>query len=211
MGPAQQAASILDDLLRDVEAERGFILFQAISSESEGLVVGRNRQGETGLKAEAWHRAMMESVRENGESWPPEHAASPDFGRDVDPARVLAFPLFLYERVVGAVCVERSRSSAPFAIADRDLLLILSHQIPVAFEIARLMSEREQLQCLVTGQRGGPGRIVAVRAGRTRREGVLEAELVGARDRGREGVLRLEAARCHAPTLASGSLDVKRA
>jgi signal transduction histidine kinase len=146
VGPAQQAASILDDLLRDVEAERGFILFQAISSESEGLVVGRNRQGETGVKAEAWHQAMMESVRENGESWPPENASSPDFGRDVDPARVLAFPLFLYERVVGAVCIERSRSSAPFAIADRDLVLILSHQIPVAFEIARLMAEREQLQ-----------------------------------------------------------------
>jgi signal transduction histidine kinase/CheY-like chemotaxis protein/tetratricopeptide (TPR) repeat protein len=146
VGPAQQAASILDDLLRDVEAERGFILFQALSGESEGLVVGRNRHGETGVKAEAWHHAMMESVREHGESWPPENAASPDFGRDVDPARVLAFPLFLYERVVGAVCIERSRSSAPFAIADRDLLLILSHQIPVAFEIARLMAEREQLQ-----------------------------------------------------------------
>jgi signal transduction histidine kinase/CheY-like chemotaxis protein/tetratricopeptide (TPR) repeat protein len=146
MGPAQQAASILDDLLRNVEAERGFISFQPSSSETTGLIVGRNRQGEAGLKAEAWHHALMESVREDGESWPPTDGASPDFGREIDATRVLAFPLFLYERVVGAVCVERSHSSAPFAIADRDMLLILSHQIPVAFEIARLMAEREQLQ-----------------------------------------------------------------
>jgi C4-dicarboxylate-specific signal transduction histidine kinase len=145
VGPAQQAASILDDLLRDVEAERGFILFQAISSESEGLMVGRNRQGERAESRSVASRHDGERA-ENGESWPPEDAASPDFGRDVDPARVLAFPLFLYERVVGAVCVERSQLGAPFAIADRDLLLILSHQIPVAFEIARLMTEREQLQ-----------------------------------------------------------------
>ncbi len=146
VAPPQQAASILDDLLRDVDAERGFILFQPFPGDPEALVVGRNRQGDAGVKAETWHRSLMESVREEGESWPPAEGPPRDFGRDVDAARVLAFPLFLYDRVVGAVCVERSRASAPFAIADRDLLLILSHQIPVAFEIARLMAEREQLQ-----------------------------------------------------------------
>jgi signal transduction histidine kinase/tetratricopeptide (TPR) repeat protein len=146
VAPAQQAASILDDLLRDVDAERGFISFQPFAGEPEPLVVGRNLQGEPGLKAEVWHHALMESVREEGESWPPAEGTPRDFGRDADSARVLAFPLFLYDRVVGAVCVERNRTSAPFAIADRDMLLILSHQIPVAFEIARLMAEREQLQ-----------------------------------------------------------------
>jgi signal transduction histidine kinase/CheY-like chemotaxis protein len=146
LNPAQQAALILDDLLRDVEADRGFILFQSQPGSTEPVMVGRSLQGERSLKVEAWHRALMNSVTERGESWPPEDGAPRDFGREVDTARVLAFPLFLYERVVGVVCLERSSSAPPFTSSDRDLLLILAHQVPVVFEIARLLTEREQLQ-----------------------------------------------------------------
>jgi two-component system cell cycle sensor histidine kinase/response regulator CckA len=55
-------------------------------------------------------------------------------------------PLFLYDRAVGAVCVERSPAVAPFSGEERRLLLLLAHQVPVSLELARLMAEREQLQ-----------------------------------------------------------------
>ena len=144
--PTEQAATILDDLLRDVDAERGLILFQPDPANQKELFVGRDRQGKTWSDTEGWREALIRSVSKKGEAWPSEKGQPPDAGEGVDRQRVLALPLFLYEQVVGALCLERGKEVPPFAQDDRELLLVLSHQVPIALELARVLVEREQLQ-----------------------------------------------------------------
>jgi len=55
-------------------------------------------------------------------------------------------PLFLNEEPVGAICLERDLDSPPFGPDDGELLSLLAHQVPIAMEIARLLTERERLQ-----------------------------------------------------------------
>ena len=147
--PPQQAAVILDDILRELSAERGWLEFQPDPVLPGLVLIGRSRIGETLTGAEAWRATLIRGLRDTGEPWPidGEPRSSPLAGSDAvpDPKRVLAAPLFLWERAVGGICLERSPTDAPFTLEDRELLLVLSHQVPVALEMARLFAEREQL------------------------------------------------------------------
>ena len=44
------------------------------------------------------------------------------------------------------MCLERRPTQPPFSAEDRELLDLVSHQVPVALEIVRLLAERSQLQ-----------------------------------------------------------------
>jgi signal transduction histidine kinase/CheY-like chemotaxis protein len=59
---------------------------------------------------------------------------------------VLVVPLYLHERTVGAVCVERAPSDPAFDGDDQELLMLLAHQLPLGLELSRLLDERDQLQ-----------------------------------------------------------------
>ena len=119
--PSDQAARILDDLLHDLDAERGVLWFNVEPGVRDELVVGR------AIRGQAWSALPSDPEAEPG-------------------SRTISVPLILHETTVGGVRIERSTGARPFGHADHELLLVLSHQIPITFEIGRLLAEREQLQ-----------------------------------------------------------------
>ena len=147
--PTQQATAILDSLLRDLDAEGALLWFQPDPTTSAGVLLGRGRLGEAWSDPKGWSDGLVRHVRNTGQPWPPgsEHFGPlPDVDPSIDAKRVLAFPLFLYDDTVGAVCIQRRPDQSPFSAEDRELLDLVSHQVPVALEIARLLVERSQLQ-----------------------------------------------------------------
>jgi signal transduction histidine kinase len=144
--PEQQAATMLDDLLRELDADRGLILFRPEASAGSRLLLGRDRRGDEWSDVETWRQEWLESVRESGRPWPPEeHGSSHIFGQPVDPKRLLAAPLLLGERSAGAICLERGVGAPAFTAEERELLIVLSRQMPVSLEIAELFVERDRL------------------------------------------------------------------
>ena len=143
----QQAGRILDELMSSIRATRGAIWFQP-EPNTPGTAVLRQNGSEVSVSigSESPHGTLLRSVHQSGEPWPLLGAD----GRLVhdhpfDPTRLIAVPLKLYEKPVGALCIERANDDAPFAVDDRSLLELLSHQVPITLEIARLLFEREQL------------------------------------------------------------------
>jgi len=143
----QQAGRILDELMSSINAARGAIWFQP-ESTTTGTAVFRHRGSEISISigADSPHGALLRAVHQAGEAWPPLTGEARGVGEQpFDPTRVIAVPLNLYEKPVGALCIERSVDDAPFTLDDRSLLVLLSHQVPITLEIARLLFEREQL------------------------------------------------------------------
>jgi signal transduction histidine kinase len=145
--PEEQARTMLDDLLRDLDADRGLIWFQRDAGAGSRLLLGRSRRGDEWSETEAWRAEWLESVRQAGRAWPPPEARESivAFGQKVDPLRLLAAPLFLADTAVGATCLERSAGAPAFSREERELLVLLSRQIPISLEISHLFVEREQL------------------------------------------------------------------
>lgn len=144
--PEPQAMSILDELVRDLEAERATLLFQWDPGGRTQMILGRARDNQTFFGAEGWREAVLNDVRMRVEG-----ARRGDDGvalpleRGADRTRFLAAPLTLQDSVVGAVLLERGFGDAPFSDEARDLLDVLRHQIPLALQIAHLLAERERL------------------------------------------------------------------
>ena len=148
--PEQQAVAILDDLVRELVADRAYLRFEPTDDARGRLAVGRSRLGEPLAVPEGWRDDLMRSVRDAGDE-PPISQERP-MGQGAgsgDRSRVIAVPLFLNERVVGSLLVERAASEPAFAPDDHELLLILSHQVPLGLELPRLLTEREQIQASV--------------------------------------------------------------
>jgi signal transduction histidine kinase/CheY-like chemotaxis protein len=143
----QQAGSILDELIVSLSAERGAIWFQP-EPGGRSTAVARHRDDEASLSiaADSARGRLLRRVERSGAIWPGAASdADPTIAEQFDADRTIAVPLFLYQKSVGALCIERGPRDAPFHADDRNLLLILSHQVPIALEIARLLYEREQL------------------------------------------------------------------
>jgi eukaryotic-like serine/threonine-protein kinase len=143
----QQAGRILDELMGSIRAARGAIWFQPEPNTS-GTAVFRHRGSDVSVSigSDSPHGALLRNVHQSGKPWPPldgETRAPGD--HPFDPRRLVAVPLTLYEKPVGALCLERTNEDPPFALDDRSLLELLSHQVPITLEIARLLFEREQL------------------------------------------------------------------
>ncbi len=145
--PEPQAVSILDEILRDFDADRATLLFRPEKGPAGELVIGRNREGKNFFGAEGWRETLLRRLVEGIilRSDPDAPEAQGD-GRPSDGSRVLALPLYLHDRTAGALCLERGPSSPEFGEDASDLLGALSHQIPLAMELARLLGEREALQ-----------------------------------------------------------------
>jgi signal transduction histidine kinase/predicted Ser/Thr protein kinase len=142
---SQQSAAIVDDLVRELAAERAFLLFEPLRDARFHVAVGRSRLGETLPAPEGSRRALMRAVMGRGD--PGSSDGRVELPTDgTDRKRVLVVPLFLNERTVGAVSVERAPSDPAFDAEDQELLMLLAHQLPLGLELSRLLEERDQLQ-----------------------------------------------------------------
>jgi len=140
----QQCAAIVDDLVRELAADRAFILFEPPDDVASLLSLGRSRLGETLPAATGWRESFMRAAMQHADPW---LAAPPDeVDAGPDRKRVLAVPLLLNEHVVGSLCVERKSVDPPFDIDDQELLMILAHQVPLGLELSRLLEQRDSLQ-----------------------------------------------------------------
>ncbi len=139
---SDQAGAILGELMQVLEADRSGIYFLP-ETVGSAVTVQRRRGSNVDDALDDVRGALLRRVHEVGGVWP--EAGSEQWRAHIDPTRILAVPLFLYEKPVGALFVERSASRARFGVDDGGLLALLSHQVPIALEIARLLSEREQL------------------------------------------------------------------
>jgi signal transduction histidine kinase len=143
---SQQSAAIVDDLVRELAADRAFLLFEPIEDPRARLLVGRSRLGETLQTPTGWRKTLMRAVMDRGDSGAGDGRGELLIDGAPDRKRVLVVPLFLHERTVGAVCVERASSDPAFDADDQELLLLLAHQLPLGLELSRLLEERDQLQ-----------------------------------------------------------------
>ena len=144
----QQAASILDELISVLGAARAAIWFQP-DAPAVPLGVARHRSSvvSTTLAPDSARGTLLRRVQQSGEAWPVVDGSDPpiDSETPIDRNRALVVPLFLYEAPIGALSIERASSSQPFGSDEREMLDLLSHQVPIALEVARLLHEREQL------------------------------------------------------------------
>jgi signal transduction histidine kinase len=144
----QQAGAILDELMNSLRAAQGAIWFQP-EPNTAGTAVFRQLGNDISVSigADSPRGALLRTVQQSGSAWPPLDPSGKALDEHpFDPERLIAVPLNLYERPVGALCIERAHEDNPFGQDDRSLLVLLSHQVPITLEIARLLFEREQLQ-----------------------------------------------------------------
>jgi signal transduction histidine kinase/tetratricopeptide (TPR) repeat protein/type II secretory pathway predicted ATPase ExeA len=137
--PDEQAAAILDELLDIIDGTRGALRYRP-EPGAAAVTIGRERgrEGPTILDEGSEIAELLRHVHES-------RSSRPTFG-EVDGGRVHAVPLFLFEEPVGALLVERHAGGAPLTHADRTLLFLISRQIPIALETARLMFDHEALR-----------------------------------------------------------------
>lgn len=157
LGAEQQAGAILDELMDALEASHGSIWFQPDPSLSRTAVERHRGDSSVSLGEASPRGALLRAVSDSGVAWPAERpGASGPTGSNVegapaandhpfDPARTIAVPLLLYGVGVGALCIERGAGAGAFTRDERELFVVLSHQVPIALELARLIAEREQL------------------------------------------------------------------
>jgi eukaryotic-like serine/threonine-protein kinase len=154
----QQAAVILDELISVLQAERGTIWYQPeLGVPGTAVVRHRGSAVSVSVGADTPRGQLLRRVQGKGESWPAIDPVADvggssfflsnpaDDGSIFDRSRVMAVPLFLYDKATGALAIERGLDGPPFTADDRSLLELLSHQVPIALEIARLLFEREQV------------------------------------------------------------------
>ena len=146
--PTQQGAAIVDDLVRELGAERAYLLFEPAEDPRGRLLVGRSRLGETLPPPEAWREELMRQARRQRRlvgrrSGGRAHAIARGPARRRARARR---PAVSPRQGGGAVCIERGSLDPALGPDDHEMLLVLCHQVPLALELTRLLSERDQLQ-----------------------------------------------------------------
>ncbi len=136
--PLEQLQEFVDDIVRDAQAQRGYACLAASADGREELSGARDNQGQ-GWAVDPVLGQRLRHCMDTGIVW------NPGAG-DSDGAHAIAYPLRIYDKTVGVLYVERTPLAPAFTVDDQELLLVLSHQIPVALEITRLIREREALQ-----------------------------------------------------------------
>lgn len=149
--PHEQASALLSDLSRELDAERAVLRFHPDPALTARLQLSVDRSGYTTSDIERHHAELVRYVYEKGDPWPAENGDphGPHFGSDValpDRRRTLVAPLFLFDRIAGALCLERRPADSPFSREDREVILLLAQHLPMVLEMSRLVSEREQLE-----------------------------------------------------------------
>lgn len=148
--PEPQAIAILDEIVRDLDADRATLVYQPEPNARTQLIIGRSRDRRTFFGLDGWREKLLEAAHSHGARRSGRSKNLVDSEgeprSDIDASRVVAIPLSINERVVGALAVERGPAAAPFDPDSQDLLDTLAQQIPLALEMAHLLGERERLQ-----------------------------------------------------------------
>ncbi len=154
--PEHQARVVIDEIVRSLHAERGFIFLtseriglepDAPQSDNDGrlkLLAGRALDG-TDLDASAdYDRDVIQGLLL---AYADEDAADIDDGVAVartERRSIIAATLMVRHRAIGIVYLDRRLPLGVFGGDDAEVLHALALQIPVALELARVLGERER-------------------------------------------------------------------
>ena len=134
--PEPQAVAILDELLVALDGSRATIWFQPDMARRGKLVVSRSREGKTWYGVDGFREILLRQLIQD------QAVSTVGF---TSAQNVIAVPFSLYGQAVGALSIEREAGPS-FTSESRELLEVLLHQVPLALELAGLLSERERLQ-----------------------------------------------------------------
>jgi eukaryotic-like serine/threonine-protein kinase len=127
------AATVLDNLIADLGADEALLEFN--NGTHNRVVLGRDRNGDSFGELGERQKALLAGNH------------SPKGESDLrDDKRVLIAALFLYDENVGTLCLQRAPTDPPFASDERELFELVSHQVPIALEMARLLGDRVRLE-----------------------------------------------------------------
>ncbi len=144
--PEEQATAILDAVLRELNAERGALWFEA-EGGSPRILAARNRRGEELSDVDGgWRWTWLTLVRQRGDAWNTEpEDPSRVLGQPLDGRRLLGAPLHVDGKAVGAICIERSSRAPVFTPEEGQLLSLLSRQYAMSLLVVQLTTERDRL------------------------------------------------------------------
>ena len=141
----QQARALVDDLVRELSADRAFLLYEPPGARAAGILLGRTRLGESLPPPGGWREAVMRTVMEGAE--PPGGSSNRRSARGVARPQARARRPALSERTNVRRRLRRTGSvDAPFTPDDHELLSLLAHQLPLGLELSRLLEERDEVQ-----------------------------------------------------------------
>jgi hypothetical protein len=156
--PERQGPAIVDELVRALRAERGYLYLAPARESGDGaptsklpiprLLAARDSR-QRDLPGRDLEPALLRQITRRGSAFVPEvppldPSASPVGGDTL--RSTLVAPLVLDGQVIGAVCLERRSGLGEFTEQDREHLGALARQIPFALELMRSLSARARLE-----------------------------------------------------------------
>ncbi len=142
LDPAAQARSVIDELVRILGAERGFLFLCGENSDRLRLGAARNAEGQNLENAVGYSESLIEKARCSRH---PVVTSATETGAQLETGSMVAgglrsavaAPLVLHERLVGVVYLDSRLARGMFDEKDVEILLALSSHIAVALETAR--------------------------------------------------------------------------
>lgn len=156
LGADHQARLVVDEIVRALNADRGLLFLvppeRAQDDEPSpsppvvALLAARSSSG-ADLPASVEHdSAIVADVMSTGIVEARESTGSrKNSGALRRPVAVLAAPVQVHARVIGAVYIERAAERGRFSESECEVIAALAAQIPVALELARTLYERERI------------------------------------------------------------------
>ena len=142
LDPDKQARSALDEVVRILGAERGF-LFRLLTDDGELVFqAGRDADGEDLDRPTGFSTTVIETVRERGE---PLIVSGTEQGAIIgsqsvvthDLRSIVAAPLRLRDRVIGVLYLDNRLARGVFTEEDVEILLAIGSHIAIAQETSR--------------------------------------------------------------------------
>jgi signal transduction histidine kinase/predicted Ser/Thr protein kinase len=157
LDPERQARTIVDELVRVLRAERGFLyLTPASKSDAKStpnapptldFVAGRDDRQRDVIGANIDHEFLQQCLRRKA-AYVLQPTSKEPSSRGTGTVRYssLASPLVLEDRVVGVVRLDRRVGLGEFTEEDAELLSGLACQVPLALELMQSLNARGRLE-----------------------------------------------------------------
>ncbi len=154
---SRQARTVLDQLVRILGAERGFLFLRRRGSEALEVAAGRGVSGEDLDPQATYSRSVVERVRTTRR--PYVHSSGLDGLRNAsdsvvagDLRSIIAAPLLLDDQFIGVIYLDNHLASGVFSEEDLSILSALSAHIAIAVETNRSAEERRQFEARLRQQ-----------------------------------------------------------
>ncbi|HLY66758.1 MAG TPA: AAA family ATPase [Chloroflexota bacterium] len=149
LDPHEQARLTLDEIVRLMKADRGF-LFGSLADGEVLLRAARNADGEDIEQLAGYSRVVVETVRASGEPMLVTSAASAETSASnkvvaEQPRSILAAPLIIRGRLLGIVYVDSQIDQFVWGDAQLRVLSAIAGQIAVAFDASAMVAEQRTL------------------------------------------------------------------